>query len=1091
VHHPDSQYFLSEFPTRLTVALLTLLITLPLPGQEPSSSPPALSERAQRAFDKMVIPEGMVKKIFAVEPMVQDPVAFCFDDQGRVFVAESFRQENGVEDNRSSAFWLLDDLASQSNDDRLAMYEKWKDQRLGGMEYYSRHEDRVQLLTDEDGDGTADRVGTFAGPFNEPLDGTAAGLIARAGDVYLTNIPHLWLLRDEDDDGVADVKRSLQDGFGVRIALRGHDMHGLVWGPDGRLYWSIGDRGYHFETSDGVLMHSPGSGAVFRCEPDGSDIEIYCHGLRNPQELAFDERGNLFTGDNNSDAGDKARIVYCVEGGETGWQMEFQTLEGENRRGSWNQEGIWWLRHDDQPAWTLPPVDHLTSGPSGFVFYPGTGLSEKYDSRFFLCDFRGAIDTSKVWTFRLEEEGAGFRLEEAEVFLDRILATDVDFGPDGRFYVSDWGGGWGSNHTGGIFTVEDPARRGSPQVAEVARLIGEGFGDRSSIQLTTLLAHPDQRIRQRAQFTLAGRRDGTSHLFDGLGRFEETIPRLHCVWGLAQWARVFPDLPASDIVLRKFRQLLTDDDSEVRAQTCRMLGDLRAGDALADLVAALEDQAPRVRFFAAIALGRLGNGEALAPLIDLARKNDDDDAYLRHAAVMGLAGCATADELLPWSQDRDRAVRLAVLLALRRHAHPSLAIFLDDPDSRLVTEAARAIHDLPVLEAMPALASLAERITDDREAMPADAVAGSKEEGEPAPLPLLRRVISSNLWLGRVDGPSRLVAMAMAEELPMRARKLALEALVAWRQPGPREMVNGFYRPVENPERDEARMRRQISPGLQALVASSGSPLAGTAQRLASDLKIPLDPAVNRAILSDTSQPDIYRIEALDQICRQGEKEADEARAMALSSDRPALRIASLERLADSSAGVQALTSRAKSGPFEERQYALAALSRRAHANHVAAIALDSWLGLLEKDAVETGLQLDVYLACIGSGSLELSERALRWWRAVPIEDRMRRYHFALAGGDPQAGRRVFIEHPVAQCNRCHLIEGGGGVSGPDLRGLSSRRSPEEILTSIMYPSLQISEGYGELGEVSAMPEAHFALENREIRDLMSFLNGL
>ena len=103
----------------------------------------------------------------------------------------------------------------------------------------------------------------------------------------------------------------------------------------------------------------------------------------------------------------------------------------------------------------------------------------------------------------------------------------------------------------------------------------------------------------------------------------------------------------------------------------------------------------------------------------------------------------------------------------------------------------------------------------------------------------------------------------------------------------------------------------------------------------------------------------------------------------------------------------------------------------------------------------------------------------------------MRRYHFALAGGDPQAGRRVFIEHPVAQCNRCHLIEGGGGVSGPDLRGLSSRRSPEEILTSIMYPSLQISEGYGELGEVSAMPEAHFALENREIRDLMSFLNGL
>src|SRR5207248_2892351 len=157
----------------------------------------------------------------------------------------------------------------------------------------------------------------------------------------------------------------------------GHDLHGLVMGPDGKIYFSIGDRGLNVKTKDRHLFY-PDTGAVLRCNPDGSDLEVVATGLRNPQELAFDQYGNLFTGDNNSDAGDQARWVYIVDGGDSGWRIGYQFITAPTPRGPWNAEKLWYPPWDGQAAYLVPPIANVADGPSGLTYYPGLGLPARY-----------------------------------------------------------------------------------------------------------------------------------------------------------------------------------------------------------------------------------------------------------------------------------------------------------------------------------------------------------------------------------------------------------------------------------------------------------------------------------------------------------------------------------------------------------------------------------------------------------------------------------------------------------------------------------------------------------------------------------------
>src|SRR5436190_5957760 len=110
----------------------------------------AASNEGELAISRIKTPDGMKLSLWAAEPLLANPVAFCIDERGRIFVAETYRQSKGVEDNRGHMDWLDDDLAADTVEDRLAYFRK----RLGDKVWdYTKEQDRITLLEDRDGDG--------------------------------------------------------------------------------------------------------------------------------------------------------------------------------------------------------------------------------------------------------------------------------------------------------------------------------------------------------------------------------------------------------------------------------------------------------------------------------------------------------------------------------------------------------------------------------------------------------------------------------------------------------------------------------------------------------------------------------------------------------------------------------------------------------------------------------------------------------------------------------------------------------------------------------------------------------------------------
>ncbi len=1018
----------------------------PLP-QQPTIA--AASNDGQNAIASFILADSLKCNLFAAEPDVANPVALYIDYLGRVFVCESFRQEKGVEDNRNHSEWLQDDLAAKTVADRIEYMKKHLGDRYST---YSEQDDQIRRLVDTNGDGKADQVTTFANRFNSGEMGTGAGVLSYRGQTWFTCIPNLWRLVDNDDNGVSDKRTIIHSGFGVRFAFRGHDMHGLVIGPDGRLYFSIGDRGYHVSND----IFDPASGAVFRCELDGSNLEVIATGLRNPQELAFDNWGNLFTGDNNSDSGDKARWVFIVPGSDSGWRMHYQYLAD---RGPFNREKIWHPFHDETPAYIVPPIANIADGPSGLTFYPGTGFGARFNNRFLLCDFRGNAESSGIQAIENAPDGAFWKVKSTSKPIWKTLATDIAFGPDGKLYFSDWVFGWVGENKGRIYAVSDPNHTTSLIVAEVQRLLSGEIYKLPSPQLVDLLPHADRRVRQEAQFELAARSE-TDRLFAVALSKTTLLARVHAIWGLGQIARQQLREPKTDTPLNEFvfssdhsdflDQLLIDPSNEIRGQTAKLLGDSGRREFAAQVSSLLSDPNLRTRYFAAMALAHIGDPRNLEAVQTMLVENNNRDPIVRHAGIMAIVGIAKRNvELLPelgqFAASKQPAVRIAVAVALRKLRSDFISKFLNDPNPRIALEAARAIYDLPLPNSMDALAS---KISSYR-----------------ANDPLVARSLWANAWLGKTTNANAIAEFAANPSRPESLRIDAIKILANWENPPSVDPFLGEWRP--RPDRPATDARNAIASRLER-IASGPEPVVEQALAAIGTLNIENVNELLKSVVADQKRNGTARANALRSLfqTKSPDFEATLDKLASTIDELPDPLCEQVIRLLGPQAPERATQIVAKITEDPEHDYpriqsAVASLAD-AHSESAHALTLD-----LVNRVVANKLPEEVFLDVI---ELARKSRDKRIQTAVNgylktlenADDPTAQFVNTLCGGHVEKGKALFFGKTEVSCVRCHQVDGIGGEVGPDLSSIGIAKTRQYLLDSIVLPNKVIAEGYAQ-----------------------------
>ena len=638
--------------------------------------------------DELVLPEGLEARLWAKSPLFYNPTNMDIDYKGRVWVAEG-RNYRG---------------ARRSPDG-----------------------DRIMVIEDKDGDGTAESSHVFVQEkdFISPL-----GVAVVDNRIIVSQPPDLIVYTDVNrnavfDEGV-DTREVLLTGFDGRN--HDHSLHSVTVGPSGQSYFNHGNKGSKVTDKEGWQLNAgsfyssrqvsglpSGDGQVYiggvalRVNPDGTGLRPIGHNFRNSYEQAVSSFGDVFQNDNDDPPA--SRTAWLMEYGNMGFASRngLRNWRSDIMPGQSTQVGEW--RQEDPGS--VPAGDVYGGGsPTGIAFYENGIMEDRFGGYVVSCE--PARNT--LFGYHPKAVGAGLTLPQRDIFLtsnpEKTFAgvdfrnaggqigyitlfrpSDVTVGPDGAIYVCDWFdarvGGHGTRDrgmTGAIYRIAPKGAKlsipvfdlsstagqisalksPSPNVRELGRARLEAAGPEALPAVKALLADTNPFIQARATWLLA--KLGPKGLAAVEGRLDHLDPQMRLV--------AFRALRHQNHRMLEHAAQLVDDPSPlVRREVALALRYVpveKSRDLLLKIAAAYNG---KDRYYVeAFGIGCTDKEEKIYAALREKRSGKDFDPVYA-GLVWRLHPVGAVNELKGWAMDkaRDAATRRSMLFAISLIEAPQAA----------------------------------------------------------------------------------------------------------------------------------------------------------------------------------------------------------------------------------------------------------------------------------------------------------------------------------------------------------------------------------------------------------------------------------
>lgn len=542
----------------------------------------------EAALAGLSVADGLEAVTFAHEPMMLSPSAIDVDARGRVWVAEivNYRGHNG--------------------------------KRPEG--------DRILILEDTDGDGKADESKVF---FQSREIDSPHGVCVLGNSVIVSASGAIHRLIDTDGDDRADVNEKLFTGIGG--PQHDHGAHQVMFGPDGRLYFNVGNDGGQIRDREGKpITDLAGNvisqdrkpyqqGLVFRCEPDGSRVETLGWNFRNNWEVTVDSFGTIWQSDNDDDGNRGVRINAVMEFGNYGYRDEMTGAGWGDERTNMEADIPSRHWHLNDPG-VVPNLLLTGAGsPTGIMVYEGSLLPPVFQNQVIHCD--AGPNVVRAYPVTLAGAGWSARIENIlEGTEDKwFRPSDVVAAPDGSLLVADWYDPGVGGHA-----------MGDLEHGRIYRIAPKGVARRTpTIDLST----PEGAVEALKSPALSARYLGYTAL-QAFGPQAE--PALRALWrdpnpryrARALW--LLGQLDAPKLV----NEAVADPDADIRVTGLR-LARRQQLDVIPVIARLVHDPNPHVRRECAIALRHSTSPEAPRLWAELAAGHDGRDRWYLEALGIG------------------------------------------------------------------------------------------------------------------------------------------------------------------------------------------------------------------------------------------------------------------------------------------------------------------------------------------------------------------------------------------------------------------------------------------------------------------------